>query len=97
MSDQKKLAIIATKGTLDFAYPPLILATTAVALDYDGPEPNQLGQCPRTRVPVRREFRADFRARSERILGRRLLRSNAAASRGFGREFRDTRRHRVSA
>ena len=25
----KKLAIIATKGTLDWAYPPLILATTA--------------------------------------------------------------------
>ncbi|MBF0370870.1 MAG: DsrE/DsrF/DrsH-like family protein [Magnetococcales bacterium] len=35
MSDQKKLAIIATKGTLDFAYPPLILATTAAALDYE--------------------------------------------------------------
>ncbi|MBF0191521.1 MAG: DsrE/DsrF/DrsH-like family protein [Magnetococcales bacterium] len=32
---QKKLAIIATKGTLDFAYPPLILATTAAALDYE--------------------------------------------------------------
>jgi peroxiredoxin family protein len=31
----KKLAIIATKGTLDFAYPPLILATTAAALDYE--------------------------------------------------------------
>src|SRR3990167_2576524 len=25
----KKMAIIATKGTLDWAYPPLILATTA--------------------------------------------------------------------
>lgn len=35
MENQKKLAIIATKGTLDFAYPPLILATTAAALDYD--------------------------------------------------------------
>lgn len=35
MSDQKKLAIIATKGTLDWAYPPLILASTAAALDYD--------------------------------------------------------------
>lgn len=35
MANQKKLAIIATKGTLDFAYPPLILATTAAALDYD--------------------------------------------------------------
>lgn len=35
MANQKKLAIIATKGTLDFAYPPLILATTAAALDYE--------------------------------------------------------------
>lgn len=35
MANQKRLAIIATKGTLDFAYPPLILATTAAALDYD--------------------------------------------------------------
>ncbi|MBF0421412.1 MAG: DsrE/DsrF/DrsH-like family protein [Magnetococcales bacterium] len=35
MAEQKKLAIIATKGTLDFAYPPLILATTAAALDYE--------------------------------------------------------------
>jgi peroxiredoxin family protein len=34
MPAQKKLAIIATKGTLDFAYPPLILATTAAALDW---------------------------------------------------------------
>jgi len=35
MSDKKKLAIIATKGTLDWAYPPFILATTAAALDYE--------------------------------------------------------------
>jgi hypothetical protein len=28
----KKAAIIASKGTLDFAYPPLILATTATRL-----------------------------------------------------------------
>ena len=35
MPTQKSLAIIATKGTLDMAYPPLILATTAAALDYD--------------------------------------------------------------
>ena len=33
MSD-KKLAIIATKGTLDWAYPPFILASTAAALGY---------------------------------------------------------------
>ena len=34
MSD-KKLAIIATKGTLDWAYPPYILASTAAALGYE--------------------------------------------------------------
>jgi peroxiredoxin family protein len=32
---KKKMAIIATKGTLDWAYPPLILASTAAALGYD--------------------------------------------------------------
>ncbi len=32
---EKKLAIIATKGTLDWAYPPLILSSTAAALGYD--------------------------------------------------------------
>jgi len=31
----KKLAIIATKGTLDWAYPPFILASTAAAIGYD--------------------------------------------------------------
>ncbi len=35
MSDQKKLAIIATKGTLDWGYPPFILASTAAALGYE--------------------------------------------------------------
>ncbi|RLJ16038.1 peroxiredoxin family protein [bacterium endosymbiont of Escarpia laminata] len=35
MSDMKKLAIIATKGSLDWAYPPFILASTASALGYD--------------------------------------------------------------
>jgi peroxiredoxin family protein len=35
MSDEKKLAIIATKGTLDWGYPPFILASTASALGYD--------------------------------------------------------------
>lgn len=35
MSDAKKLAIIATKGSLDWAYPPFILASTASALGYD--------------------------------------------------------------
>ncbi|WP_414039855.1 sulfur carrier protein DsrE2 [Acidithiobacillus sp. M4-SHS-6] len=33
--DEKKLAIIATKGTLDWAYPPFILASTAAALGYN--------------------------------------------------------------
>ena len=31
----KKMALIATKGTLDMAYPPFILASTAAALDWD--------------------------------------------------------------
>ena len=35
MSAQKKMAIIATKGTLDWAYPPFILASTASALGYE--------------------------------------------------------------
>ncbi|MDH4247376.1 MAG: DsrE/DsrF/DrsH-like family protein [Deltaproteobacteria bacterium] len=35
MSDkQKKLVIIASKGTLDWAYPPFILASTAAAMDF---------------------------------------------------------------
>lgn len=33
--EQKKLAIIATKGSLDWAYPPFILASTASALGYE--------------------------------------------------------------
>ena len=32
---EKKLAIIATKGTLDWGYPPFILASTASALGYE--------------------------------------------------------------
>lgn len=32
---RKKMTIIASKGTLDMAYPPLILATTAAAMDVD--------------------------------------------------------------
>ena len=31
----RKMAIIATKGTLDWAYPPLILATTTAALGWE--------------------------------------------------------------
>jgi peroxiredoxin family protein len=31
----KKMALIATKGTLDMAYPPLILATTAASLGWE--------------------------------------------------------------
>ena len=33
--EQKKFAIIATKGTLDWGYPPFILASTAAALGYE--------------------------------------------------------------
>jgi len=31
----KKLALIASKGSLDWTYPPFILASTAAALDYE--------------------------------------------------------------
>lgn len=31
----KKIAIIATKGTLDWSYPPLVLASTAASLGWD--------------------------------------------------------------
>tara|TARA_B110000908_G_scaffold91349_1_gene108451 strand:+ start:459 stop:659 length:201 start_codon:yes stop_codon:yes gene_type:complete len=31
----KKLALIASKGSLDWAYPPFILASTGAALDYE--------------------------------------------------------------
>ena len=31
---QRKMALVATKGTLDMAYPPFILASTAAALGY---------------------------------------------------------------
>ena len=33
--DQKKMTIIATQGTLDMAYPPLILASTAAAFGWE--------------------------------------------------------------
>jgi peroxiredoxin family protein len=33
--EEKKLAIIATKGSLDWAYPPFILASTSAALGYE--------------------------------------------------------------
>jgi peroxiredoxin family protein len=32
---KKRIAMIASKGTLDMAYPPLILATTAIAMDME--------------------------------------------------------------
>jgi peroxiredoxin family protein len=31
----KRLAMVASKGTLDMAYPPLILATTAAAMGWE--------------------------------------------------------------
>lgn len=34
-TEAKKMAIIASKGTLDMAYPPLILASTAAAMDVE--------------------------------------------------------------
>lgn len=34
-NDTKKMVIIATKGTLDMAYPPLILGSTAAAFGWD--------------------------------------------------------------
>lgn len=34
-SQPKRLALVASKGTLDQAYPPLILATTAASLGWD--------------------------------------------------------------
>ena len=34
-SKTPSMAIIATKGTLDWAYPPFILASTAAALGWD--------------------------------------------------------------
>ncbi|WP_117595463.1 DsrE/DsrF/DrsH-like family protein [Haloprofundus halophilus] len=33
--DQKSMVIVSTKGTLDMAYPPLILASTAAAFGWD--------------------------------------------------------------
>lgn len=35
MAEKKKMTIIASKGTLDMAYPPLILATTAASMDLE--------------------------------------------------------------
>ncbi len=35
MSEPKKMARIASKGTLDWAYPPFILASTAAAMDME--------------------------------------------------------------
>jgi peroxiredoxin family protein len=35
ISNAKRMSIIATKGTLDWAYPPFILATTAAAMDVE--------------------------------------------------------------
>ena len=35
MAQKNKMTIIASKGSLDMAYPPLILATTAAAMDFD--------------------------------------------------------------
>jgi peroxiredoxin family protein len=34
IDNQKSISLIVTKGTLDWAYPPFILATTALAMDF---------------------------------------------------------------
>jgi len=34
-SEKRRMALIATKGTLDMAYPPFLLASTAAALGYE--------------------------------------------------------------
>ena len=33
LNNTKKMTIICTKGTLDWAYPPFILGTTAAAME----------------------------------------------------------------
>ena len=35
LENAKSMSIIVTKGSLDWAYPPFILATTAAAMDVD--------------------------------------------------------------
>ncbi len=35
MAERKKLALIASQGTLDWAYPPFILASGAAAMDWE--------------------------------------------------------------
>ena len=35
MAEKKRMAIIASKGTLDMAYPPLVLASTAASMDVE--------------------------------------------------------------
>ena len=43
----KKMALIASKGTLDMAYPPFILASTAAALEPTGHMKRCLAEEPR--------------------------------------------------
>jgi peroxiredoxin family protein len=35
MSERKRLALIASRGTLDWAYPPFILASAAASMDWE--------------------------------------------------------------
>jgi peroxiredoxin family protein len=35
LSEKKKLMIVVSKGTLDMAYPPFMMATTAASLDWE--------------------------------------------------------------
>ncbi len=34
-ANKKRVALIASKGTLDWAYPPFVLASTAAAMDME--------------------------------------------------------------
>lgn len=71
--DTKKLSIIATKGTLDMAYPPLILASTAAASGYDVQHGVPVGRDEVTAV-------ADERARHALAARDRLVDSTPAGS-----------------
>ena len=48
-----RLALIATKGTLDMAYPPFILASTAAALGWEAGSPSGERSSPGEPTPRR--------------------------------------------
>jgi hypothetical protein len=71
--DMKKRSIIATKGTLDMAYPPLILASTAATFGYDVQHGVPVGRDEVTAV-------ADERGRHALAARDRLIDSTPAGS-----------------